>query len=137
MINKEVLFESITDILRRRHKIAISSSGLGAFDLYDEGRTIRITLSPALLTDYFNQLEGHDIPGLHRLPKDEQDQARIDSIVMWVEEIFESDINLSLTEIRLEKSVNGRVSLVDQRGPSKRPLPFSGEKIGYWSSSKT
>ncbi|WP_461124844.1 hypothetical protein [Saccharothrix stipae] len=105
----------------------------GTFELHDEGRAVRVALAPDLLAEYFDQLDEHDIPGLSRSPQDEQDEVRVRRIALWVEEMFEADIRLSLVEIRLGRSAGGRISLVDRRGPVRRSIPTGS---GHWSPDR-
>ncbi|GHE69916.1 hypothetical protein [Streptomyces capitiformicae] len=136
MTDGETFFSSIGEILGRRHRISGLNSKSGTFELHDADRTVRVTLELDLLAEYFNQLDEHDIPGLSHSPQDAQDRVRVKRIAMWIEEIFESDISLSLLEIRLGRSADGRICLVDRRGPARRSFPPANTNGGYWSADR-
>ncbi|HEX6355229.1 hypothetical protein [Actinophytocola sp.] len=133
MTDREVLFSGIGEIIGRRHRLSGLDPKSGTFELHDEDRTVRVTLELDLLGEYFNQLNEHDIPGS---PQDARDRVRAKHIAMRIEEIFESDIYLSLLEIRLDRSADGRVSLVDRRGSARRSFPPTTTESGYWSPDR-
>lgn len=136
MADGEAFFSGIGEILGRRHRISGLDSKSGTFDLHDDDRTVRVTLELNLLAEYFNQLDEHDIPDLSHSPQDAQDRVRAKRIAMWIEEIFESDIYWSLLEIRLGRSADGRISLVDRRGSARRSFPLTNAESGYWSPNR-
>jgi hypothetical protein len=136
MTDGETFFSGIGEILGRRHRISGLDPKSGTFELHDEDRTVRVTLELDLLAECFSQLDEHDIPGLSRSPQNAQDRVRAKRIAMWIEEIFESDIPLSLLEIRLGRSADGRISLVDRRGPARRSFPPANTEDGYWSADR-
>ncbi|MTE17830.1 hypothetical protein F0L17_01510 [Streptomyces sp. TRM43335] len=136
MTDGETFFSAIGEILGRRHRISGLDPKSGAFELRDEDRTVRVTLDPDLLAECCNRLDEHDVPGLSRSPRDAQDRVRAKRVALWVEEIFESDISWSLLEIRLDRSADGRISLVDRRGPARRPFPTAGPEDGHWSAER-
>jgi hypothetical protein len=136
MTDGEALFGGIGEILERRHRISGLDPKSGTFEMRDEDRTVRVTLESDLLAEYFRQLDEHDIPDLSHSPRDAQDRVRAKHIAMWIEEIFESDIYLSLLEIRLDRSADGRISLVDRRGSARRPFPLTNTEGGHWSPNR-
>jgi hypothetical protein len=133
MNDEEAFFSDIGEILGRRHRVSGLDPKSGTFEMHDEDRTVRVTLELDLLAEYFNRLDEHDIPDLSHSPQDAQDRVRVKHIAMWIEEIFESDIYLSLLEIRLGRSADGAISLVDRRGPARRSSPLTNTESGYWS----
>jgi hypothetical protein len=136
MTDGEVFFNGIGEILGRRHRISSLDSKSGTLDLHDADRTVRVTLKLDLLAEYFKQLDEHDIPDLSYSPQDAQDRVRVKHIAMWIEEIFESDIYLSLLEIWLDRSADGQISLVDRRGSARRSPPLTDTESGYWSPNQ-
>jgi hypothetical protein len=133
MTDGAAILHGIGEILGRRHRMSVPDPGSGAFELHDEGRTVRVALAPDLLAEFFDRLGERDIPGLSRSPRDEQDEVRVRRIALWIEEMFEADIYLSLVEIRLDRSAGGRISLVDRRGPERRSIPTES---GHWSPDR-
>ncbi|MCK9897938.1 hypothetical protein [Frankia sp. AgB32] len=137
MADKRELFDAVVEILRRRYQISGLDSTAGTFDLRDEDRAVRVTLELNLLKEYFNWLdEENAILGLAEAQGDERDRVRLQYIIMQIQEYFDSDIFLSLVEIRLDRSADGRVSLVRRRGPERRSFPSAGAEGGYWSSDR-
>jgi hypothetical protein len=132
----QAFFSAIGEMLGRRHRISGLDPKSGIFDLHDDDRTVRVTLKLDLLAEYFNQLDEHDIPDLSYSPQDARDRVRAKHIAMSIEEIFESDIYLSLLEIRLGRSADGRISLVDRRGSARRSPPPPHTESGYWSPNR-
>lgn len=136
MTDGEVFFNGICEILGRRYRISSLDPKSGTFDLHDADRTVRVTLKLDLLAEYFKQLDEHNIPDISYSPHDAQDRVRVKHIAMWIEEIFESDIYLSLLEIWLGRSVDGQFSLVDRRGSTRRSTPLTDTESGYWSPNR-
>jgi hypothetical protein len=136
MTHGEKLFSGIGEILGRRHRVSGLDLKSGTFELHDDDRTVRVTLEFGLLAEYFNQLDEHAIPDLSYSPRDAQDRVRLKHIAMGIEEIFESDIYLSLLEIRLGQAPDGRISLVDRRGSARRSPPPTYTEGGYWSPNR-
>jgi hypothetical protein len=136
MTDGEALFRGIGEIIGRRQRLSALDPESGTFELHDGDRAVRVTLALDLLAEYFGQLDERHIPGLSHSPPEEQDLVRTETIVMWIEEIFESDISLSLAEIRLERSADGQISLVDRRGTARRSYPLANTESGSWSSDR-
>lgn len=136
MTGAAAFFSEIGEILGRRHRVSDLDPESGTFELHDEDRTVRVALDLDLLAEYFHRLDEHDIPDLFHSPQDAQDRARARRIAMWIAEIFESDIYSSLIEIRLGRSADGRISLVDRRGSARRSFPLTNTEGGYWSPSR-
>lgn len=136
MTDGEALFSGIGEIVGRRHRISGLDPEAGTFALHGEDRTVRVELGADLLAEYVAQLDEDDIPGLSQSPQGEWDGIRIKRIALWIEEIFEADIYSSLLEIRLARSADGRISLVDRRGPARKSLPLAGTESGYWSPDR-
>jgi hypothetical protein len=136
MTDEEALFGAIVKVLKRRNQVSVLNPESGTFDLRDEDRTVRVTLELNLLAEFFDGLDEDQIPGLSYSPLDEQDRVRVKRIAMWIDEIFGSDIFLSLLEIRLSRSADGRISLVDRRGVARRSLPSASTEGGYWSPDR-
>lgn len=134
MADGEAIFRGIGEILGRRYRISDLDPGSGALRLHDEDHSVRVVLEPDLLAEYFDQLDEHNIPDLAHSPHNTHDQVRTRYVVRSIEEFFESDLELSLLEIRLDRSADGRISLTDRRGAAQRPFPSHTEG-GYWSSS--
>lgn len=136
MIGGEEILSSIGDALARRHRIWSLDVEAGTFELADEDRTVRVILDLDLLEEYFNQLDERNIPDLFQSAPELQDGVRKKHIAMWIEEIFDSDIYWSLLEIRLGRSANGQITLVDRRGSARRPRPLTDRESGYWSPNR-
>ena len=136
MTDGEALFSGIGEMLGRRHRISGLDPKSGTFELHDDDRTVRVTLELDLLAEYFKQLDEDDIPDLSYSPQDAQARVRAKHITMCIEEIFESDIYLSLLEIRLGRSADGRISLVDRRGSARRSFPLTYTESGSWSPNR-
>jgi hypothetical protein len=134
--DEEAHFRSIVEVLGRRHRISGLAPESGTFELHDADRTVRVVLPPDLLAEYFTQLGERDIPDLPRSPREEQDRVRARHIIRSIEEIFESDIQLSLVAIQLDRSADGGISLVDRRGAARRSFPAANGEGGYWSSDR-
>jgi hypothetical protein len=133
MTDGKALFNGIGEILERRHRVSGIDRESGTLHLHDDDRTVRVTLALDLLAEYSEQLDEHDIPELSTSPQDAQDRIRARRITMSIEEIFESDIHSSLLEIRLARSADGRISLIDRRGSAGRSIPSASADSGYWS----
>ncbi|MFD0203465.1 MULTISPECIES: hypothetical protein [Saccharothrix] len=136
MTGGEPFFSGIGEIVGRRHRISGLDPRSGTFELHDDDRKVRVELDSNLLAEYVTQLDERDIPGLSHSPRDAQDEVRIKRIAMWIEEMFEADIFGSLLEIRLDRSADGRVALVDRRGPARRSLPLANTEGGHWSPDR-
>ena len=136
MTSGEALFSEICAHLKRRQRIRAVDPTSGTLELHDDNRTVRLTLDPSLLEEYAQQLDKHDIPNLSYSADDAHDRVRAKHVTMWIEEIFESDVHLSLLEIRLLRSPDGRISLVDQRGSARRSFPVSEAESSYWSPDR-
>ncbi|SNQ51338.1 conserved hypothetical protein [Frankia canadensis] len=137
MADKQELFDAVVEILRRGYQISDLDSTAGTFDLRDEDRAVRVTLELNLLKEYFNWLdEENAVLGLAEAQGDERDRVRLQYIIMQIQEYFDSDVFLSLVEIRLDRSADGRVSLVRRRGPERRSFLSADAEGGYWSSDR-
>ena len=136
MTDGEAFFSCIGEILGRRHRISGLDPQSGTFELHDDDRTVRVTLQLDLLAEYCKQLDEHAIPDLSYAPQDAQDRVRAKHITRWIEEIFEADISLSLLEMRLGRSADGRLALVDRRGAARRSFPLPDTERGYWSPNR-
>lgn len=136
MTDGPAAFSSVFEILKRRHRISNADPGSGTFELQDDDRTVRVVLEPGLLAAYFEQLDERDIPDLSAVPQDAQDRIRAKYIVIWIEEIFESDIDSSLLEIRLTRAADGRISLTDRRGAPRSSFPPAFTETGHWSPDR-
>lgn len=104
----------IVAILNRRHHITGLDRETGTFDLREDDRTVRVTLPPGLLDEYVGRLDEKAIPDLRHAEPETQDRLRVRHIVVWIEELFEADLTQSLREIRLTRTPDGRLSLVDR-----------------------
>ncbi|CAJ59237.1 MULTISPECIES: hypothetical protein [Frankia] len=137
MADKQELFDAVVEILRRRYQISGLDSTAGTFDLRDEDRAVRVTLEPNLLKEYFSRLdEENSVLGLAEAQGDERDRVRLQYIIMLIQEYFESDTFLSLVEIRLDRSADGRVSLVRRRGTERRSFSLADMEGGFWWSDR-
>jgi hypothetical protein len=136
MTDEEALFKGVHQILERRHRVSDVDHGSGTIHLHDDDRTVRVHLAPDLLAEYFEQLDEHAMPELAQLPKDAQNRLRTRRVTMYIEELFESDLRSSLLEIRLIRSADGRISLVDRRGPARRSVPWPSAETGHWSPDR-
>ena len=133
--NAQAFLRAVGDILGRRHRMSDLDAGAGTFELHDDERSVRVTLPPALLPEYVAGLGEHAIPDLALAPQDARDHVRARYVTRWIEEMFESDISLSLLEIRLDRTADGGIALIDHRGPARRPFPSAGDD-GYWSPDR-
>lgn len=136
MTSGEALFSQIREHLERRQRVSAVNATSGTLELQDDDRTVRVTLDQNLLEGYFQQLDEHDIPDLSCSAHDAHDRVRARHITMRIEEIFESDVSLSLLEIWLHRSPNGRISLVDRRGFARRSFPVNDTEGAYWSPDR-
>ncbi|WP_055748637.1 hypothetical protein [Frankia sp. AvcI1] len=137
MADKQELFDAVVEILRRRYPISGLDSTAGTFDLRDEDRAVRVTLELNLLKEYFSRLdEENSVLGLAEAQGDERDRVRLQYIIMLIQEYFESDTFLSLVEIRLDRSADGRVSLVRRRGAERRSFSLADMEGGFWWSDR-
>lgn len=136
MADGGVLFSGVFEILNRRHRVSDPDPDSGTFKLQDDDRTVRVVLEPEFLAAYFAQLDERDIPELATTPQDAQDRLRARYLAIWIEEIFESDLQESLTEIRLTRAADGRISLTERRGAQRKPFPWTHAEPGYWSPDR-
>lgn len=136
MSEGEALVRGISQILGRGCRISGLDPRSGTFELHNADQTVPVTLALDLLAEYFHQLDEHDLPDLSHAPQDAQDHIRAKHIALQIEEIFESDISLSLLDIRLGRSADGRIRLVDRRGTARRSLPPASTENGYWSPDR-
>ncbi|MCM3882627.1 hypothetical protein [Frankia sp. R82] len=126
MVDKEAIFDAIAETLGRRHQLSDLNPAAGTFDLHGEGRSVRVTLTLNLLERYFDELTEKNVIALFYTQRDARDEARLEHIIMQIEESFESDMSLSLVELRLERSIKGKICLAERRGPNRRSFPPAG-----------
>ncbi len=133
----ETSLAEITRVLARRYRVADLNPGSGRLRLSDSTRTVWLDVPPALLDEYLAQLTDDTVSGLSGASAEEQDRLLVKHVVMRVEEIFESDLDLSLQEIRLARRADGRPSLGGHRGVARRPVPAPTVEGGHWSSDRS
>jgi hypothetical protein len=128
------VINGIVDFLRRRHHVTDFDITSGSLQLNDGDRAVRVELPSKLLDEYAAQLTDDSIPGLSESPADLQDRIRAKHIALWIEELFESDLDKSLLQIHLSRNPDGSLFVDGRRGPDTRRVPPPFAEGGYWSS---